>query len=251
MLDGFYKENSKVLKFDVNKDIDKIRFNHYISQKENLQRIKDKLPRGQFYLTIRNTSTDLNITFGRTRGLIKEFIKNNIISNVYTPPKGCKNPSIWQYNSAIFANNEDKTDDCTDKPKNTNGLGGLTNTDVSTDVNTSKKENLKENLKKDIYSQVIDYLNEKVGTHYRLSTKSTQKLFNARYEDGYSLEDFKNVIDKKCIEWINTKFEKYLTPATLFKEANFEKYLNQKIEPGTTKEDQPVNRWAGQELPDS
>ena len=43
------------------------------------------------------------------------------------------------------------------------------------------------------------------------------------------MEDFKLVIDKKCKEWIGTEFEKYLTPETLFRPSNFEKYLNQNI----------------------
>ena len=45
----------------------------------------------------------------------------------------------------------------------------------------------------------------------------------------YHTEDLKAVIDKKVAEWKGTEFEKYLTPETLFRPSNFEKYLNQKI----------------------
>jgi len=41
------------------------------------------------------------------------------------------------------------------------------------------------------------------------------------------LEDFKTVIDKKCVEWMNDeKMEKFLRPVTLFG-PKFESYLNQ------------------------
>lgn len=80
-----------------------------------------------------------------------------------------------------------------------------------------------------IYKEVIDYLNEKAGTHYR-QVESNYKHIKARLQD-FSVEDLKTVIDKKCQEWIGTEFEKYLTPETLFRPGNFEKYLNQNIRP--------------------
>lgn len=93
------------------------------------------------------------------------------------------------------------------------------------------KYNNKDNNKNNniIYSQICDYLNEKAKTNYRPTTKSTISAINARLNENYTLEDFKTVIDKKCDEWIGTEMEKYLTPDTLFRPSNFEKYLNQKI----------------------
>ena len=41
-----------------------------------------------------------------------------------------------------------------------------------------------------------------------------------------TVEDFKKVIDSKSKEWLNTDFEKYLRPATLFG-TKFENYLNE------------------------
>ena len=61
-----------------------------------------------------------------------------------------------------------------------------------------------------------------------VTTKNTTKHIKARINDGYTLEDFKSVIDKKCSEWLNSDMEKYLCPDTLFG-SKFEKYLNQKI----------------------
>ena len=45
-------------------------------------------------------------------------------------------------------------------------------------------------------------------------------------KEGYVIEDFKKVIDSKSKEWLNTDFEKYLRPATLFG-TKFENYLNE------------------------
>lgn len=80
---------------------------------------------------------------------------------------------------------------------------------------------------KDIYIAVVSYLNEKAGTKYRASTPKTKTLIHARLADGFTLEDFKTVIDKKCADWMNTDYQQYLRPETLFG-TKFEGYLNAK-----------------------
>lgn len=77
------------------------------------------------------------------------------------------------------------------------------------------------------YAQIIPFLNEKANTNFRLTTRKTQTLINSRLREGYKVEDFKTVIEKKCEEWKNTDMEKYLNPETLFG-TKFEKYLLQK-----------------------
>lgn len=74
---------------------------------------------------------------------------------------------------------------------------------------------------------IIAYLNEKAGTHYRPTTASTIKHINGRLKEGFTIEDFKTVIDKKCAEWLkDEKMSEYLRPATLFNSEKFEGYLN-------------------------
>ena len=51
-------------------------------------------------------------------------------------------------------------------------------------------------------------------------------LINARFNEGYTKEDFIKVIDIKTNEWLKTKMEQYLRPETLFSN-KFEGYLNQ------------------------
>lgn len=79
----------------------------------------------------------------------------------------------------------------------------------------------------DIVSEILSYLNEKVGTNYRPSTRKTRDLIKARQKENFSLDDFKTVINKKTAEWKGTDMEKYLRPETLFG-TKFESYLNQR-----------------------
>jgi uncharacterized phage protein (TIGR02220 family) len=84
------------------------------------------------------------------------------------------------------------------------------------------------------YKTIVDYLNEKADKKYRANNKATQKHINARLKEGYTVEDFKIVIDKKCAEWKNTEMEQYLRPETLFG-TKFEGYLNSKATSGNAK----------------
>lgn len=78
---------------------------------------------------------------------------------------------------------------------------------------------------------IIDYLNTKTNSKFKYTTKATQQKINARLNEGYTLDDFIVVIDKKYEEWVGTDFEQYLCPETLFG-TKFEKYLNQKSTKG-------------------
>lgn len=95
-----------------------------------------------------------------------------------------------------------------------------------------KKDDSQSESLHESYQTIIFYLNSKAGTNYRSSSKKTQTCIHARLKDGFTLEDFKTVIDKKCAEWIGTEFEKFLRPETLFG-TKFEGYLNAKINQST------------------
>lgn len=83
-------------------------------------------------------------------------------------------------------------------------------------------------------TEVVQYLNAtkakmgfKTGTSYSPKTTSYRESIGARLDDGYSMEEIKNVITFKCYDWQNTEWEKHLTPSTLFRPGHFDKYLNQ------------------------
>lgn len=80
----------------------------------------------------------------------------------------------------------------------------------------------------DVYITVINYLNSVTNSNYKYTTKKNQTLIHARAEEGFTIDDFKTVIDKKTEEWKGTDMEKYLRPETLFG-TKFEGYLNQTI----------------------
>ncbi len=82
----------------------------------------------------------------------------------------------------------------------------------------------------DKYKYIVDYLNQKAGTNYKASTKKTKTCIHARFEEGFTEDDFITVIDKKCDDWLGTEWEKFLRPETLFG-TKFESYLNAKVTP--------------------
>ena len=74
--------------------------------------------------------------------------------------------------------------------------------------------------------EIIEYLNLKTGSKFKPTTKPYVQAIRSRLKEGYTVDDFKTVIDKKCREWQGTKLEKYLTPKTLFAPSHFDTYLN-------------------------
>lgn len=75
---------------------------------------------------------------------------------------------------------------------------------------------------------VINYLNEKADKNYKSTTQKTKSLINARIKEGFTLDDFKKVIDTKTAQWKNDDYwNKFLRPETLFGN-KFESYLQEK-----------------------
>lgn len=87
--------------------------------------------------------------------------------------------------------------------------------------------------------EIVDHLNQRAGTHYKATTASTRKLIKARLKEGFTVDEFKMVIDKKCADWLNNRdMGQYLRPETLFGN-KFESYLNAKPRPCTGSQQQP------------
>lgn len=134
--------------------------------------------------------------------------------------------------------------DQTDRTECPNGSGqnDQTNTRDYTEItteNTNTKSSSDEH--DDIASQVIDYLNEKADRHFK-KTDTNKRLINARVKEGFELKDFKKAIDNKTTDWAkNTKYSKYLRPATLFRASKFEGYVNEQQLPQGTNPNQGLN----------
>ena len=103
------------------------------------------------------------------------------------------------------------------------------NTEINTSINTDIKD-------------IVDYLNHKVGSSFKDTTKATQRVIKARLSEGFTVGDFFMVIDKKTAEWKgDSKMEQYLRPATLFG-TKFEGYLNAKVSKKSSIPDNIRNR---------
>src|SRR5699024_8457159 len=97
------------------------------------------------------------------------------------------------------------------------------------------------------YSEIVEYLNLKTGKQYRATTKKTQALIKARVNEGFTVDDFKKVIDKKVKDNQAGYFKDlYLRPETLFGN-KFEGYLNQNESLGKQKGGLLPNEQAGAE----
>lgn len=167
-----------------------------------------------------NSDKRLNLTTQKVRTILKKFEKQGYIEFLSSGSKGKESTLKLTIKQQIFNNNT------TNKTEQIQQVEDLGNNNLTTNQQQSNNTTKKKEKDNNIYSLVIDYLNRKASANYRSTTKNTQSFINARLKEGYTVEDFKKVIDSKSKEWLNTDFEKYLRPATLFG-TKFENYLNE------------------------
>lgn len=126
------------------------------------------------------------------------------------------------------------TRNCTTNTRDYTEINQETTTDTAGQAK-SLPEEMREEKEKIPYKQILDYLNQKTGKHYR-NVKTNRDLIRARWNDGFRFDDFKTVIDNKVAEWLGTGVtfsggqlaENYLQPSTLFS-GKFDRYLNQTV----------------------
>ena len=104
----------------------------------------------------------------------------------------------------------------------------ILNNNTTKVTNIYNKNNTVYNNIKDIVSNILAYLNNRIGVNYKNTNTKVINLIKLRLKEGFKVGDFKTVIDKKVEGWKGTSFEQYLNPFTLFGD-KFELYLNQKI----------------------
>jgi len=171
-----------------------------------------------------------NLKILQEKGLI-EYIKKGKKDLIRITAKGKSWNFIKQKNNSEKNPSFDESSE-----KNPSNLGKKSEKEPkNSEKNPTNKDTIsyKDNniINNNIYTSVIEYLNEKTERtgkeKYNPESSKTQRLIKARRNEGYELEDFKIVIDKKCKEWLDTDMEKYLRPETLFGN-KFESYLKQK-----------------------
>lgn len=81
--------------------------------------------------------------------------------------------------------------------------------------------------------EVIEFLNSKTGRKFPARNPKGNPTANSevvmhRIKEGYTVQDCKQVIAAKCRHWLHDeKMSRYLTPETLFRRSNFERYLGE------------------------
>lgn len=182
---------------------------------------RGELKDGYFYSTIENVKDSTTLSDKRQRSALNTLKDAGIVDVKLAGLPAKRYIKINEQQLAAVLLNSD----CE------NGKASSAKTEeLETPKQQGNNNNVKSNKNsnnKDIYIVVLDYLNCKAGTNYKASSKATQQHINARLAEGFTVDDFKSVIDKKCTEWMGSEWEKYLRPSTLFG-SKFENYLNGK-----------------------
>ena len=85
----------------------------------------------------------------------------------------------------------------------------------------------------ELASEVLEFLNGKCGRKYPARNPRGQPTANAdvvihRLKEGYTVSDCRAVIAAKFRQWgHDERMSKYLTPETLFRRSNFERYMGE------------------------
>lgn len=78
-------------------------------------------------------------------------------------------------------------------------------------------------------TEILSYLNELAGKRFK-PIKSNLSPIIARLKDGYTVQELKEIVQVKTLEWKNNEvMNAHLCPTTLFRPSNTDKYINQII----------------------
>ena len=109
-------------------------------------------------------------------------------------------------------------------PPNTNVANTNTKTTTTTKTDTGTTTTSSETDAGLLSFDLIQYLNEKTGSDYKADLSNAKRV-QSLLDSGYSPDQLRTVIDKKCDEWMNDeKMRPYLRPSTLFGD-KFGEYL--------------------------
>lgn len=161
--------------------------------------------------------------WGWSKTKLRNFLKLLESEKMITKVVDRKKTTISIVNYKVYQGSEDQ-EKTTEKPQE-----DQEKTIEKPQEDTNKNDNNEKNDKNNIMvAEIISYLNEKTGKNFKSGVAKNRDLIKARLKEGYSLEDFKKVIDIKVAEWLNDEaMSKFLRPETLFSN-KFEGYLNQK-----------------------
>lgn len=74
--------------------------------------------------------------------------------------------------------------------------------------------------------EILNLLNELAGKRFK-PIKSNLSPISARLKDGYTVQELKEIVQVKTLDWKNNEvMNQHLCPTTLFRASNTDKYLN-------------------------
>lgn len=175
---------------------------------------------GQFVTSLESIAKDAGVSIQNVRTALVKFKKLEFLTDESTKTGRLVTIVNWHlYQVELRKTNKDTNIDLTKTQQRSNK-------DLTPTKNDKNDKNDKKSLYVDEIGQVIDYLNQKTNSRFRIS-ESNNRHIRARLSEGYTLLDMLAVIDKKTEEWLDTDYAKYLRPETLFGN-KFQGYLNQK-----------------------
>jgi uncharacterized phage protein (TIGR02220 family) len=170
------------------------------------------IERGSFVTSINNLSTETSLSNQQVRTSLAKLENTGEVTRQAT--KHFTKLSICNYGT--YQNDE--------KINNTPVNKQVTNEQQTSNkrVTTTKERKKEKKEENKGIQEVLNYLNEKTKKNYRVA-----RGLQSRFNEGYTVDDAKMVIDIKCNEWLNDdKMRAFLRPETLFS-GKFDTYLNQ------------------------
>lgn len=176
----------------------------------------------EFYKTRAEISEDTALSDYAIRKATDELVINGMLTVTL---KGCPAKNYYTVNVDVVAN---KLVEINEQDVRNQRTSKLETTNYNDTINNKEPIRIKEDKQKNIniIKEIVAYFNEKTGHTYKYQNADTQKHIKARLNEGYTIDDFKLVIDHKYNEWHNNeKMKEYLKPNTLFALKHFEGYL--------------------------
>lgn len=264
---SFYQTNSRILNrsikgsdtIDFNKypDLLDILFNHWISQKENYNRLNKNIERGEFEISRSIIMDEFGIKETKAKNLIKRFVDDEIIKLKKRGNSSSKR-SIYVYLSALdkielSAIKKTKLEtklETKQRPSKTlknqyvEGDEEPSKDQVKDQANThSKKELIKKNYKKDIYSASSEAL-WKLYPHKKGKTSAMKKI--PKLIEQYGFEQMETCI-KRYIKYVEhtrkTKYNLSYQMGSTFFNGTYADYLDENYE-GQPIEEKPKEEFS-------
>jgi uncharacterized phage protein (TIGR02220 family) len=179
--------------------------------------------RGVFTANIRAISILFKTNIEESRELLAEISENNLLNiEEIAPDKFCIKSRRMVREGNISTKRVEARLSYLTKPLSKPSTKPLTNPQTNPQQKWGfvKDDNISLYIK-----EVVELLNKKSGKNFSLKTTKTKDLIKARFNEGFTKEDFEKVISQKCNEWLDdAKMVLYLRPETLFGN-KFEGYL--------------------------